>query len=297
MATLPSLTRLSPSTDTNVEARNQYLVELSAMDEVALEGHFRPIYLAELAKWRAEAEERERNESYNLPSARANFEHWARAAFWTLEEAVALCLGRAPEKLSEHILGQKESYSPFAAKYMGLLRLAQRATWDGSTDKHRNQPLQFLAWARRLQIEMDPELLAALGRLGLDVPDWKARYDALRATAESERKRLLSDLEQERKNSTALAATVSDLGAGKPAPTAGDPPASEKPLGARERESLLKLAIGMAVIGYSYDPHASRSNITSEIAGDLEQAGVPLDVDTVRKWLREGADLLPPKTD
>jgi hypothetical protein len=26
-----------------------------------------------------------------------------------------------------------------------------------------------------------------------------------------------------------------------------------------------------------------------------ERAGVPLDVDTVRKWLRQAADLLPPK--
>ena len=30
-------------------------------------------------------------------------------------------------------------------------------------------------------------------------------------------------------------------------------------------------------------------------ADDLARAGVPLDVDTVRKWLREAAELLPPK--
>jgi hypothetical protein len=57
----------------------------------------------------------------------------------------------------------------------------------------------------------------------------------------------------------------------------------------------LKVVIGMAVGGYSYDPKAGRSDRPTEIAGDLERAGVPLDVDTVRKWLRESAELLPPK--
>jgi len=57
----------------------------------------------------------------------------------------------------------------------------------------------------------------------------------------------------------------------------------------------LKVVIGMAVGGYSYDPKVGRSDRHTEIAGDLERAGVPLDVDTVRKWLREAAELLPPK--
>jgi len=51
----------------------------------------------------------------------------------------------------------------------------------------------------------------------------------------------------------------------------------------------------MAVAAYAYDSKAGRSDRPTEIAGDLERAGVPLDVDTVRKWLREAAELLPPK--
>ena len=67
----------------------------------------------------------------------------------------------------------------------------------------------------------------------------------------------------------------------------------EKSLTTRERDSLLKLVIGMAVGGYSYDATAFRSEHPAEIANDLAIAGVPLDVDTVRKWLKEAADLLP----
>jgi hypothetical protein len=37
------------------------------------------------------------------------------------------------------------------------------------------------------------------------------------------------------------------------------PTESEKPLGTKERDSLLKLVIGMAIGGYRYDPKAKRS--------------------------------------
>jgi len=51
----------------------------------------------------------------------------------------------------------------------------------------------------------------------------------------------------------------------------------------------------MAVKGYVYDPKAARSDSVAEIVKDLALVGVPLDDDTVRKWLREAAELLPPK--
>jgi hypothetical protein len=68
---------------------------------------------------------------------------------------------------------------------------------------------------------------------------------------------------------------------------------SEKPLGARQRDSLLKLIIGMAIKGYGYDPRAGRSGITREIADDLRLAGLSLDEDTIRKYLNEAKELLP----
>jgi hypothetical protein len=61
----------------------------------------------------------------------------------------------------------------------------------------------------------------------------------------------------------------------------------------REKESLLKMVIGMAVVGYKWDPKVPRNFATSDIATDLETVGVGLDTDTILKWLRQGADLLP----
>ena len=68
-----------------------------------------------------------------------------------------------------------------------------------------------------------------------------------------------------------------------------------KEIGTRERDTLLKLVIGMAVGGYGYDPSQRRSEQVSEIADDLDRVGVGLDKDTVRKWLKEAAALLPRK--
>jgi hypothetical protein len=77
-------------------------------------------------------------------------------------------------------------------------------------------------------------------------------------------------------------------------------PLPEKPapeLKTKERESLLKMVAGMAVGGYGWDPKARRSDVTKEIADDLHRAGIALDPDTVRSWLRKAADLIPPQTD
>jgi hypothetical protein len=53
----------------------------------------------------------------------------------------------------------------------------------------------------------------------------------------------------------------------------------------KERKSLLKLVIGMAIEGYAYNPTAPRSEKTKKIAEHLRDLGIPLDQDTVHKWL------------
>lgn len=68
----------------------------------------------------------------------------------------------------------------------------------------------------------------------------------------------------------------------------------EKPLRTRERDTMLKIIIGMAVKGYSYDPDASRSTLPKEVADDLAALGVGVSDDTVRKYLKEAAESVLP---
>lgn len=69
----------------------------------------------------------------------------------------------------------------------------------------------------------------------------------------------------------------------------------EKPLTSSERDSLLKLVIGMAVKGYSYDPNAKKNSAVADIAADLALLGLPLGDDTIRKYLKQGNEQLPAK--
>jgi hypothetical protein len=55
----------------------------------------------------------------------------------------------------------------------------------------------------------------------------------------------------------------------------------------RERSTLLKLVIGMAMEGYKYSPESARNGAVTEIAGDLAKHGLDVSDDTVRKYLRE----------
>lgn len=66
-------------------------------------------------------------------------------------------------------------------------------------------------------------------------------------------------------------------------------------LGTRERDTLLKLVIGMAIAGYRYSPDAARSDAPAEIASDLAKLGMSVTDDTVRKWLKEAARTVLPE--
>jgi hypothetical protein len=59
-----------------------------------------------------------------------------------------------------------------------------------------------------------------------------------------------------------------------------------------ERVSLMKLVFGMAKAKYNYDPAASRGPAPKNISNALALAGLELDEDTVRKWLRKASELL-----
>jgi hypothetical protein len=91
------------------------------------------------------------------------------------------------------------------------------------------------------------------------------------------------------------ATSQSALALGEEKAEARPPAAPTLDLKTKEQESLLKMVVGMAIGAYRWDPRARRNDVTSEIESDLARAGVPLDPDTIRKWLRKGAELIPPQ--
>lgn len=70
-------------------------------------------------------------------------------------------------------------------------------------------------------------------------------------------------------------------------------------LSTRERNTLNKMILGMAIEKYGYKPEASRNSATGENAGsicaDLEKAGLPLDSETIKKKLEAAFATTPPE--
>lgn len=68
--------------------------------------------------------------------------------------------------------------------------------------------------------------------------------------------------------------------------------ADDKPLDPRERSTMLKMIVTMAVAGYRYNPKAERSTIPSELESDMNLLGIGINLETIRKHLRSGSALL-----
>ncbi len=249
---------------------------------------------AEEALRRREKEEQEC--FFNQPDADADLVHWSKAAYWTLDEAVALSFGKAPEHVKWDSVIDFVQDSAFAAQYARVRELTLRA-------KAVNQlhdpvrPTNFLAWAKRTDISYPAELEERLAARGLQIADWKSLYDELKekhakytaateadiAELKGEIERLTRGLIESRERQTELE-QASQASA-----------ANEKPFGTRERDTLLKLLIGMAMKKYRYDPRSPRSETPKRIADHLAGQGLSVTPETVLKKLREAAELLPPE--
>lgn len=135
----------------------------------------------------------EASKFYNLASASADFEHWSKAEYWTLEEAVSLLLGKDPRVVSWETLkpyhpasnpftflaGQKPAPTTgFLKKYERLLDLASR--WQTMKNTQRLAPHEVLDWARHTEAaEPDLSLVAMVAR------KTKAHTDAKQTATEN----------------------------------------------------------------------------------------------------------------
>lgn len=127
----------------------------------------------------AKADREERQRFFNLSSAKADFVHWSKAAHWTLDEAIALSFGKDPKVVTWERVKELIRISPFAQRYEQVRDLALRAkVWNQLFDPVF--PGIFLAWAKRTEIDVPPELLELVEKRGIVVADWKDAYDKLK---------------------------------------------------------------------------------------------------------------------
>lgn len=247
----------------------------------------------------AERELAEKKRFFNKNNAQADFVHWAKATYWTLEEAVALVFGKNPECVNKKTMTAKYLddfgffQSPFVKEYNKVVDLAERAkNWKQLYDP--TYPSLFLVWAKKNSIPVPSLLDEQVTLRNGNLLDWKNLYDELLAKhnsfaekaneAISQRDGYIAKLEA---CSKSLEEKVSSLET-----KSTQTEALCKPINAKERDTFLKMIIGMAMGGYAYDPSAAKSHATNEIYGDLLLRGIRLDQDTIRNKLKEATLLV-----
>ena len=264
------------------------------------------------AKKRLEAER-----FYNQPGSAADFKYWAKLSYWSLEEIVALSLGRDPKTVNWQSIGRFYSDSEFVRQYDQHRTIVNRAKAMGQLWE-QTIPNVAVAWARRMRLEIPDQLAAEIDALGIQVADWKSLFDQqqkdfsdLKIVLTNEREKYLQAMKESAKFQEEYSAKASSTITGyqnivesleaknRELTDALDQPqkcgsdAKNRDIGTRERDSLLKLIIGMAIDGYGFDVKAARSPIARELSDNLQRLGLSLSDDTIRAYLNEAKALLP----
>jgi archaellum component FlaC len=215
---------------------------------------------------------------------------------------------------------RKWTFTDAAAEYIQLQDRIERAIEVGKLGD-KIIPAPYVIWATNSNISVPSELIRAVNARS-EIPDWKAKYeaashecDALKReleTASNEYDSLKRELETASNECDALkreletASNECDALKRELETASNECDAlkrgleelrstheKKQDLSTRERSTVKRLIIGMAIRGYKYNPNADRNLATKEIADDLELLGISLDVDTVRKWLNESREELP----
>lgn len=272
----------------------------------------------ELEAHRARLELEDKLRPHHGPQSKADYATWAEIPSWSLDEGIALSLDRDPRQVSARSLEPYTAASSFAQEFFRRQMIAMRVAADGGLQTPRTRSTIFLRWMQKMAFDPPRGLVEAVEQRGPHAEDFddaltehSLRFPApkilptnvnFRAALEANIqpiKALLSAkdeaIAQRDAELARLSAELAAVKERKQDQTATRDIAAKDRLSTAEKNSLLKLVIGLAVGGYAFDPNAGKSAVPPEIAADLEKLGIALDADTVRKYLREGATLLPSK--
>lgn len=207
----------------------------------------------------------------------ADFSYWSRSPKWSVTEAISLALGADPDSAKYYV---RTSYDPsrrrsnnkppFSMAFEKMRHLVEQ-NFMSAVDDSMVKAGEYVEWLAQMKLPLPQGLRAAMDMYAQPRIDWRA----LAANAQT-------DIAEKGARIAKLETAIADNALVGSSNT-------------KERESLLKLVIGMAVKGYSYDPKAGRSETAKEISDDLLLLGISLSDDTVRKYLKMAADLLPPQ--
>lgn len=200
----------------------------------------------------------DQNGFFQANGPEANFEFWAKQPNWSVREAAPLFLGLNPEWVLTSDGSIRREGERFRKQLTALMDMIHRAFVVLELPRIA-PPSRWMAWAKSRGVPHSSALDALV-----------AEWDRAIEPRDQEIETLKAELEQ-------LRAVLSS---------------SDKPVGTRERESLYKLILGMAIGGYGYKAAASRNSIISDIEKDLVEHELSLTDDTIRSYLQKAVQHL-----
>jgi regulator of replication initiation timing len=215
--------------------------------------------------------------TWHQPEHDADFSMWARMPYWTADQAVALTFAKNPELVDWDSVQDAGGNSRFACYYTTLRELVLEAQHEKQLHEQID-PIEYFAWANKHGIDYPRELERSVLANERDITELQRKYDEL------QQKNRVLEIENQK-----LRYEVDRL---RTAATPAQPVIKEE-IGPKEKASLLKMVIAMAMDCYCYDPGKARSDAPKLIAQAIKDREMSLDVDTVLKYLRMAADELP----
>lgn len=185
----------------------------------------------------------------------ADFDHWAKSAYYTVDEAVLLSAGLEP---AAHFIREIDGGAPGdrvdpPTRHLRAQRLLFRRALDPGMNGWKPTPEKILRWINMVDVKVHP--------------GFRRMLEAATRTTEAKKQAAVAIEDTKVQTSARL-----------------DP---------RERTSMAKLLVLMAIDMYGYDPRAQRSPIPKEIEDIAHRNGIDLTAQTIRSYLRLGAAQLP----
>lgn len=305
--------------EVQMQAARTYLAKINALSKDEIAGLVSEAKALEQERLVIAKKAEEAARFYNQPRNKADLRYWAKMSYWSPEDLCALSLGREPTVVNWARISEYSKISEFVREYEKRLMLVSRARamhqlWD------KTPPNLAVAWARRMNFDLPAELVLEVEALGIQIADWKDLHDArvrdiaeLNALLEAERAKAFQmhseTMEVMERHAEAAARNIafhkelreqaerraSELQERVEQLEAQLADSSVVPdVGTRARESLLKIVIGMAIRKYNFKPCSGKNPATANIATHLRELGIGLHEDTIRSYLTEAKELLPP---
>ncbi len=189
------------------------------------------------------------------PRLMADFAHWEKSAYFELDEVVWLSFGLEPEGSYQGRKVNSFKKGSVDAIDAFILRRAEliRRQFTPHGYERRVSPEALFAWIMDVRLEVHPGFAA-----------------------------MLSNMVARAKNVTT-----------EPAPNKVAAAVGSGKFDDREKRSLSMLLAALAITDYGYQPNQARSPIPKEFEDMAARLGLELTRETILKYLRLGASLLP----